>query len=146
MLLGIILTSGLILGILILYFMYITTPKKGRVASNNQSGLNASEVRAKWGEVQAMMKAGGPANYKQSIMEADKLVDVVLKSRARGETMGERLKNARNLFSRETYDALWTAHKIRNRLAHEADFEGLSSEARLAVRNFEKALHELRVL
>ena len=93
-----------------------------------------------------MMTAGGPANYKQSIMEADKLVDMVLKTKVPGETMGERLKNSRNLFSKETYDSLWTAHKIRNRIAHEAEFEGLNSDATLAVRNFEKALKELRAI
>lgn len=93
-----------------------------------------------------MMKQGGPANYRQSIMEADKLVDLVLKSKVSGETMGERLKNAKHLFTKDTYDKLWTAHKIRNKVAHEADFEGLSSDANLAVRNFEKALRELKII
>jgi hypothetical protein len=93
-----------------------------------------------------MQSQGGPANYRQAIMEGDKLVDLVLKSKVFGETMGERLKNAKHLFGRDTYDKLWTAHKIRNKVAHEADFEGLSSDAALAVRNFEKALKELRVI
>jgi hypothetical protein len=145
MYLGIILTAVLVLALLFLYFIYITTPKSGKP---NKSGLYATNqsIQTKWSEVQQMMQAGGPANFKQSIMEADKLVDTALKSRVKGETMGERLKNARDLFTPNTYNDLWTAHKIRNRLAHEAEFEGLSSEASLAVRNFEKALRELRVL
>lgn len=140
---GIFLTVVLILGLLVLYFMYITTPKSQK---QSRGGVDISIVPAKWAEVQTMMKAGGPANYKQSIMDADKLVDMVLKSKVSGQTMSERLKNARKLFSKETYDSLWTAHKIRNKVAHEADFEGLSSEAQLALRGFEKALKELRVL
>ena len=92
------------------------------------------------------MSQGGPANYKQSILESDKVVDLVLKSKVSGETMAERLKNAKNLFQKETYDKLWLAHKIRNKMAHEADFEGLSSDANLAVKHFEKALKELKIL
>jgi hypothetical protein len=141
---GIILASGILLVIMVGYFLYITRPQ----GKNNRSGgrVDLSIAPAKWAELQAMMKDGGPANYRQSIMEADKLVDLVLKSKVSGETMGERLKNAKHLFSRDTYDKLWTAHKIRNKVAHEADFEGLSSDASLAIRNFEKALKELRII
>lgn len=127
-----------------LYFIYITSPKKKGKSFGERSSL--SIIPTKWIEVQAMMTQGGPANFRQSIIEADKLVDLALKSKVSGETMGDRLKNARNLFSRDTYDKLWTAHKIRNKIAHEADFEGLSSDANLCIRNFEKALTELRVI
>ena len=147
MFIGILLTSALVLGLFFLYFIYITSPKKGSQRYNTKREyFNPQVFQIKWTEISAMMQAGGPANYKQSIMEADKLVDLALKSKVSGETMGERLKNARNLFSHETYNDLWSAHKIRNKLAHEADFEGLSSDANFAVKKFEKALKELRVI
>lgn len=144
--LGIFITVILLVGLLFLYFIYITTPKNNKRGRGKGENISLAAVPGKWAEVKAMMNQGGPANYKQSIMEADKLVDMVLKSKVSGETMGERLKNSRNLFSKETYDSLWTAHKIRNRIAHEAEFEGLSSDAILAVRCFEKALKELRAI
>ncbi len=103
-------------------------------------------IQERWAEIESMMAQGGPANFRQAIVEADKLVDSILKSEVEGETMGERLKNARNLFHKVTYDRLWTAHKIRNKVVHEADFDGLSSDAKLAIRNFEKALQELKVI
>lgn len=139
-----IMASAVFLVLIVAYFLYLTRPggKKG----NRYSSVNLSIVPGKWVEIQSMISQGGPANFRQAIMEGDKLVDMVLRSKVSGETMGERLKNAKHLFSRETYGKLWTAHKIRNKLAHEADFEGLSSEAVLAVRNFEKALKELRVI
>lgn len=130
------------------YFLYLTRPgasKKGSTLSGAKR-VEPLEIQSKWAEIQAMMALGGPTNFRQAIMEADKLVDAVLKSKVRGETMRERLKNARNLFPRDAYDKLWTAHKIRNKIAHEADFEGLSSDAQLAIRNFERALKELRVI
>ena len=144
--LGAFITTILILGLLFLYFIYITAPKKKYNQKGKSEYVDLSIVSRKWAEVKAMMSLGGPANYKQSIMEADKLVDLVLKSKVSGGTMGERLKNAQNLFSKETYNALWTAHKIRNKIAHETDFEGLFSDAQLAIRNFEKALNELRAI
>jgi hypothetical protein len=143
--LGILLTVALVLGLFAMYFMYITSPKQSG-ARKTRDRVDLSIVPGKWSEIQAMMGQGGPANYKQSIMEADKLVDNVLGSKVSGNTMGERLKNAKHLFSPATYDGLWTAHKIRNKIAHEADFEGLSSDATLAVRNFERALKELRAI
>ena len=61
---------------------------------------------------------------KSGLNDADKLLDFFLKSkRLKGETLGERLKNAQKVFSREDYNALWNAHKLRNKIAHEIDFE-----------------------
>lgn len=125
------------------YFLYLTRPQK---KTKSGGRVDLSVVPVKWTEIQAMMAQGGPASFRQAIMEADKLVDMVLKSKVRGETMGERLKNARNLFPRDAYNKLWIAHKIRNKIAHEADFEGLASDARLAIRGFERALKELKII
>jgi hypothetical protein len=140
--------AGLVfLAIIVLFLAYIFNPNAGKQKRGFNNGpVNLLVVPAKWIDVKAMMAQGGPANYRQSIMEGDKLVDMVLRSKVSGETMGERLKNAKHLFSYNTYQGLWTAHKIRNKIAHEADFEGLDSDARLAVGNFEKALKELRVI
>lgn len=129
-------------GLILLFLVFLKAPKK-KSHFQNSGGKFSIE---KWQEVQNMLIIGGPANFKQAIMDADKLVNAVLRSKVKGETMGERLKNARLLFSRDVYDGLWTAHKIRNKVAHEADFEGLSSDARLAIRNFEKALKELKLI
>jgi hypothetical protein len=137
-------TTGLFIVIIVAYFLYITRPKGKK--SNNFNKVDLGIIISKWEEIGNMMKVGGPANYRQSIMEADKIVDLALKSKVSGETMGERLKNARHLFDPDTYNKLWTAHKIRNKVAHEADFDGLSSDANLAVRNFEKALKELKII
>lgn len=147
---GFFITTLIFVAIIGLYILYVTRGKLDRVEKvgkkEKASSLNRDLVSGKWREVGAMLHEGGPANYRQAIMEADKLVDMVLKTKVPGDTMGERLKNARGLFHHQTYDRLWTGHKIRNKLAHEAEFEGLSSDAKMAVRNFEKALKELHVI
>lgn len=65
------------------------------------------------------------SNYyevKDSLVELDKLLDYLLKNkRVKGETLGERLKNASSMFTRNDYNALWNAHKLRNQLVHEVE-------------------------
>lgn len=148
---GFFITSLLFIALIGVYVLYVTrgrvdvvTGKKSKAAS--AATINREQIKNKWAEIGQMLNEGGPANFRQSIMEADKLVDMVLKTKVPGDTMGERLNNARGLFHQHTYDQLWTAHKIRNKLAHEAEFEGFSSDAKMAVRNFEKALKELHVI
>ncbi len=147
--LGFFITTLIFIAIIVLYILYVTRGKTDQLrkkGDRSNTGIDRATIGNKWVEVEAMLRDGGPANYRQAIMEADKLVDAVLRSKVPGDTMGERLKNARGLFHHHTYDRLWTAHKIRNKLAHEAEFEGLSSDAKMAVRGFEKALKELRFL
>jgi hypothetical protein len=144
--LGFFMTGLVFLAIIVLFFAYIFNPKSSNNKNYTAQKADLSVIPQKWIDIKAMMAQGGPANYRQAIMEGDKLVDMALRSKVQGETMGERLKNAKHLFSHNTYQGLWTAHKIRNKIAHEADFEGLESDARLAVGNFEKALKELRAI
>lgn len=146
---GFFVTTLIFVAIIGLYILYVTRGKLEKIERSSKKEkpvLNRDLIVSKWREVEAMLREGSPANYRQAIMEADKLVDMVLKTKVPGDTMGERLKNARGLFHHQTYDRLWTGHKIRNKLAHEAEFEGLSSDAKMAVRNFEKALKELHVI
>jgi hypothetical protein len=61
--------------------------------------------------------------------------------------MGERLKSARPRFAdRGLYDALWRAHKLRNALAHEVGFDLVPSQAKEALRDFERGLKYLGAL
>ena len=61
-----------------------------------------------------------------AIIEADKLVDTVLKrGGVGGTTMADRLRKAERVVDRKTYQDMWDAHKVRNQLVHEVyhDFE-----------------------
>ncbi len=116
--------------------------------SGRRSNIDYEYIRTRWANVNDKMKQAGESNFQSAIMEADKLLDYALRERgARGETLGERLKNSEKLFNgRESYQAAWDAHKERNRIAHEDDHELLHPQARYAVSNFEKALRGLKVL
>ncbi len=110
-----------------------------------QSGnLDNQYVTQKWQEIQQLISLGKPSNNARAVLEADKLLDHVLKGfRAPGMTMGDRLKSSHNRFSEDAYDAAWKAHKVRNELVHNSEFEIMDYSAKEAIRNFEKALREL---
>lgn len=98
----------------------------------------------KWQEINELMRLGNPSNYSRAVLEADKLLDHALKAQmVPGLTMGDRLKAARNKFSSEGYDAAWRAHKVRNELAHNAEFQIMDYSARDTLKNYEKAIKEV---
>jgi hypothetical protein len=107
--------------------------------------MDTNFVQDKWTEIEALIAMGGASHKKTAIMEADKLVDYALKSKGvAGETMGERLKNAKNKFRNYSdYDNLWFAHKVRNSIAHEAGHDMVTSEVNRAIEAFKKALKAL---
>ena len=54
--------------------------------------------------------------------------------------------NARIRFSATTYNNLWQAHRVRNRIVHEAEYEINSMEAQNTKKKFHQGLKELGVL
>lgn len=107
-------------------------------------GLTPEKVRLLWKQIEQSAKQG-PMGQKIAIIEADKLVDNVLKSMlVPGETMGERLKMAGHTH-RQLRD-VWPAHRVRNRLVHETDYVLQEGEVKHALEGFRRALQTLHVL
>ena len=100
-------------------------------------------VTRDWQEVWTLVKGDSPSQLKQALIVADRSLDSVLKDLVAGTTMGERLKNAKNLFHSQTYDKVWQAHKLRNALVHEGGFEAQGFVIKNSVEQFENALKEL---
>ncbi len=69
------------------------------------------------------LKTKTPSQLRQALITADKCLDNALRDIVNAETMGERLKVAKSKFTHRTYDSIWRAHKIRNSLVHETEFE-----------------------
>lgn len=116
----------------------------GPSTSLGVKGLDKGYIRSKWQEIEQLMALGSPSNYSRAVLEADKLLDHILKGyRAPGMTMGDRLKASQNRFSKEGYDAAWKAHKVRNELVHNSQFELMNFSAKQAIENYKKAIDEL---
>jgi len=89
------------------------------------------------------LMSGDDSAKKDCIIRFDTLLNKSLGAAGvRGESAGERLKNARNLFDRDSYNHLWTAHKLRNRLVHE-NIAMTDKEMRFAVKHFKLAIRRL---
>jgi hypothetical protein len=102
--------------------------------------LNSGElsfVRNQWRLISSMQN---PLN---SILEADKLLDFVLGKLGYVGSLGDKLKRAQPLFS--NINAIWAAHKLRNRLAHELSPTISQAECKRALASFEEALRDLKI-
>lgn len=79
------------------------------------------EVEGKLRSLDGMAASNDQVMTKQLIIQADMLVDNVLKqANVPGQTMGERLKSLQTIADRSTLNMLWGVHKKRNELAHES--------------------------
>jgi len=104
--------------------------------------LDVEQYRVKYLAIENQLKRDEPSSYHLVVLNADKLVDLAMRECGiSGETMGERLKQYSKKFS--DLNGLWTAHKLRNRIAHETDVSVNYDEARYALSCFKKALKDL---
>lgn len=94
------------------------------------------ETDTRWKEIEAHAASSNTADWKLALIDADALIDDILKrARYQGKTMGERLKQIEPSDLDHLAD-LWEAHKLRNRIAHEAE--------RIDRRDMERAMEQYR--
>lgn len=106
--------------------------------------LDQAKYRERW-----MTVMGGldntPSAMALTIIQADKLLDAALKERgAAGNTLGERMKSSKDLFSDR--NGIWQAHKLRNHIAHDDDVKLDIRKTRRALDSFKKALTDVGAL
>ncbi|QQS17216.1 hypothetical protein IPL44_02815 [Candidatus Saccharibacteria bacterium] len=124
----------LIVGIGLLVFMNFT---KG-----GPSLLDREKYRSAWLKIENGLDKTNLDTYHFAVLSADKLLDQALKeSGVPGETMGDRLKAAKKQFS--NINQVWSAHKIRNQVAHEANTKIDFIGCRRALAIFKRSLKEL---
>ena len=105
-----------------------------------------SGFNARWEEIEKHINSTREAEWKFAVIEADKLIDEVLKGVGfQGDTMGDRLMNIQP-GQLTTLQNLWEAHKIRNRLVHDVNYFLRYTEAKRAVGLYEKTLKELQAI
>ena len=105
--------------------------------------LNQDYFRGKWQEAQAFCK--DKSTWPLAVINADKLVDDALKKRKyKGKTMGERMVAAQRDMTDN--DGVWFAHKLRNRLVHEAEINLKEADVKKALLGLRQALKDLGAL
>lgn len=91
--------------------------------SRSVSSQTLELIKGEWEQIDLLVSQKGPSQLRQALLKADKTLDAVLKELVPGETMGERLKSAKDKYDYVTYDKIWKAHKMRNSLIHESGYE-----------------------
>ena len=99
------------------------------------TGFSRARVVRAWDHVELLESS------MQKVLEADKVLDLALTILGVKGSIGEKLKIVGPRFS--NIDAIWRAHKLRNRIAHEPGISIADEEAQGAVRVFREAVWSL---
>ena len=125
---AILLVGGVVLGII-----------TRRGGTNN---LNVDKYRTEWLNIEQSVAKDNEMTCHMAILNADKLLDKALQQRgAKGETMGERMKSSQKTWSNA--NSIWSAHKLRNQIAHETNVKVNYQTCRQALRAFKQGLKDL---
>lgn len=85
---------------------------------------------------------GDTSKRKDCLIQLDSIMGAALKhAGVRGETVGERLKNSKQLYDRALYQDMWDAHKLRNAIVHEQHDQS-PHETEVAVQAFTSAIRK----
>jgi hypothetical protein len=132
---NILLFFGAILIIAGLILIVIFRGKSGGV-------LNVDKYRSEWMTIEQSLLRDSESSYHMAILNADKLLDRALKEQNfKGNTMGERMKSAQKTWSNP--NVVWTAHKLRNQIAHETSVKVSYDTARRALASFKQGLKDV---
>ena len=124
----------IVVGIVLLVILSRAQPK---------ARLNQEWYAERWRAIEQQLEDGRSGQI-LAVVNADKLLDHAMQGKHfRGKTMGERLKNHPTAFA--DINAIWRAHKLRNRIAHEQS-QAYEAECRSAVATLRQGLKDLGAL
>jgi len=141
--------SALLLGLSI-YFLLKTNLISERWEHYREviAGANISKRRTlkAWKQIQKRLKIGKTEQLKLAILEADKVLDEILKMAGyQGENLDERLSFITPA-ELSNIEEIKQAHKLRNRITSEPDFMITPSEAKIIIDIYKKAFQELNLI
>ncbi len=104
--------------------------------------FNVEDYQARFLTIENRLNKDNSASYVLAIINGDKLLDRALNEMGvPGKTMGDRLKRVGGKFTDE--NAVWRAHKLRNVIAHESDYDVSYRQAANALAIYKQALKDL---
>jgi len=101
----------------------------------------------RWEIVQRHMESENPAEWKLAVIEADSMLEAMVKKMGYGgTTLGEMLKKIEKSDFTTLNDA-WQAHKVRNFIAHQGSSFLLSKhQAKEVIKLYEKVFKEFELI
>ena len=124
---------------------YLWLGGKSEKRLEKEAERRAKMPQTSWERIKAKLNSVNPNDWKIAVIEADKELDTALREAGTpGETMGERLQNIVSADVGGNLEEVWLAHKVRNDLVHNAQFELDSLTARKSVQALEEAALALK--
>ena len=130
-----------LLDLLIMLISGLTGVKKTKVISLDTRNL----IEGEWVTINSELRNHSPAVLKHALIKADKSLDNLLKEIVTGNTMGERMIAAKERFSPTTYSSIWSGHKVRNAMVHDAGFDPSYVVLVKAIEDLRKGVRELGI-
>ncbi|MFH0891004.1 MAG: hypothetical protein V1856_03155 [Candidatus Liptonbacteria bacterium] len=108
--------------------------------------LKLDLIQSRWKKILQRKKEGNLDSLRIAIIEADALVDDVLKQKGvPGEHMADRLSNL-DTEDLPSIEKLWGAHRLRNDLVHTSGFFVSTDDTARTLEDYQTFLKELGVL
>lgn len=108
--------------------------------------LGHAIIKERWDKVSKRFALGTPEGLSLALIEADKIVDDVLKNLGlEGQHMADRLGQL-SPDELKTFSRVWRAHRLRNEVVHSPDFYLTTADAERALDDFEAFLKEVQAL
>jgi len=106
----------------------------------------SKKMAGDWAKITRRLDAGAESEYKLAIIEADSILDDILKKIGIvGETLGARLEKI-NASSLSNIEEIREAHKTRNNIVHDPNYRLSLDETRKLISIYEKSLIDLQAL
>jgi len=108
--------------------------------------LGQAIIEERWEKAIKKFSTGTPEGMSLALIEADKIVDDVLKSLGlEGQHMADRLGQL-SPDELRSFSRVWRAHRLRNQVVHSPDFYLTAQDAERALEDFESFLKEVKAL
>jgi hypothetical protein len=114
----------------------------GEALSSKAGAKGSPETTNRWRKIVALADSDNQNDWKQAIIDADSILDDMLsKMNYHGDDLGSKLRGATKA-DFKTLDQAWSAHKVRNDIAHEGSNFMLSKHEAKRIVNLYKQVFE----
>jgi len=104
------------------------------------------EIKESWEHIKGLANSSSPSDWNMAVLRADALLDDVLQHLGyEGLTIAERLKLVDST-KLPSVDEVWSAHRLRNMIAHDPMEKQTRESIIHALRVYEKAFKELGMM
>ena len=108
--------------------------------------FGAKKITKQWNKVLDYLKAGSESEYKLAVIEADDMLDAVLKRLGyTGETFEEKLGKLTSA-TLPNIKQLYEIHQLRNNIVHDPDYRLTLDEAKKSLNVYSQAFQDLQIL